>query len=74
MTEGIDEIYKQRKEERYWELYLATLPLNEKSYEDWRKDMKKGSSDQTNNSVTKTDVETAINQSKSILSNFNPLK
>lgn len=65
---------KQQAEEKYWEMYLASMPFVEVSYNEWRKGINKGSSVQTNNSFTKKDIETAINQSKSILSNFNPLK
>lgn len=73
-SEGIDELFNQQKEERWWELYLATLPLNEKTYECWRKEMEKEiSTKPTNSSLTKKEIEASINKAQNILDNFNPL-
>lgn len=75
-SSGIDELYHIKNEEKWWEMYLATLPLNEKSYDEWKKESLKGSDLSINKSeeLSVEYVETAIKKSQDILSNFNPLK
>lgn len=68
-------LYKQQQEEKWWELYLATLPLNDKSFEDWKKESSKGSYSYSNNvdiEISKSDVDTIIKNSQNILSGFKP--
>lgn len=56
-------------------MYLATLPLNSKSYEEWKKEIIKEQLSNSNNiSLTKKEIETAKNKAENILSNFNPYK
>lgn len=66
-------MYHQKNEERWWEMYLATLPLNEQSFDEWRKGSTKNISTQPKD-ITKEYIETAKNKAQNILSNFNPLK
>ncbi len=66
-------MYHQKTEEKWWEMYLATLPLNEQSYDDWRKASTKESAS-LSDIYTKEYVETAKNKAQNILDNFNPLK
>lgn len=72
--EGIDEILKAEKEEKWWELYLGTLPLNDLSYEDWKNEQmygtKKGVKAITE--LKQEEIETAVNHANSILNNFTP--
>ena len=70
----VDELYHLKNEDRWWEMYLATLPLNDKSYDEWKKQSTKGNKATSTDEITKEYVETAIEKSKNILSNFNPLK
>lgn len=72
LSEGIDFLYEQVEEEKWWNLYLATLPLNDKSYQDWKKDMQGGTSISRTENTTKIDVDTVIQNSQNILSGFKP--
>lgn len=73
LSNGIDELIERKNEDRWWEMYLATLPLNEMSYEDWKKASLNNSS-KKEKSLSKKEVETTVNKSQQILSNFKPLK
>lgn len=55
-------------------MYLATVPMNDKSYDDWRKEMREGTPTSNDVSLTRKEVETSINKAEKILSNFNPYK
>lgn len=70
LNEVIDFVFKQTQEEKWWELYLATLPLNEKSYDAWKKEMQGA----TNNvaSTMQIDAQQVIKKSQDILSGFKP--
>ncbi len=76
LTQSLDDIvtfvYKQSQEDKWWELYLATLPLNEKSYDDWKKEMQGQTRHQTNEVTSKVDAEKIIEKSQNILSGFKP--
>lgn len=71
---GIDELYRQKSEEKWWEMYLATLPMNDKSFEEWRREALKGRPTNSNNSLSKKEVEVAKNKAENMLCNFNPYK
>lgn len=73
---GINKILEEVQEEKWWNMYLATLPLNEKSYEDWKNELKYGSNKNLGHvkELSKNEIETAVKNANSILSNFNPLK
>ena len=73
LIEHIDFLTQQTQEEKWWELYLATLPLNEKPYEEWKKESQKSSNKTGSNILTsKIDAEETIKKSKDILSGFKP--
>lgn len=74
LVKGIEELYHQKNEERWWEMYLATLPMNDKSFDDWRREAQKGQPTNSSNSLTKSEIEVAKNKAENILSNFNPYK
>ena len=69
-TESIEYLVKQNNEDKYWEMYLATLPLNEKSYDEWRKEGEKVKSE--NSTITKDEAENIAQNSQNILSGFKP--
>lgn len=68
--ESIDYLLEQKNEDRYWEMYLATLPLNDKSYEDWRKES--ASNTKENSDITIDQAENIAQNSQNILSGFKP--
>lgn len=56
-------------------MYLSTLPYNDKSYEEWKKELQQGQPSNSNNvSLTTKELETAKYKAENILSNFNPYK
>ena len=65
-------IYEQTNEDKYWQMYLSTLPLNDKSYNDWKKEVKGGTSTSNDTNFTKEDADTVIKNSQDILSGFKP--
>jgi hypothetical protein len=69
--ECVEFIHKQSQEEKWWEMYLATLPLNDKSFIDWKAENSK-SETTTNSNITKDDLDTIIENSQNILSGFKP--
>ena len=52
-----------------WELYLATLPYNEKSYVEWKAEIQQRPQTQEN---FETDIETIRKQANNILKNTKP--
>ena len=73
LIEHIDFLIEQTQEEKWWELYLATLPLNERPYAEWKKESQ-GNTNKSNFSIltSKIDAEETIKKSKDILSGFKP--
>lgn len=67
----VDKIYEQSQEEKWWEMYLATLPLNDKSYVDWKKESQ-GMKNTENTNLTNEDLDTIVENSRNILSGFKP--
>lgn len=74
--EGIDELVKAEKDEKWWEMYLATLPLNDKSFMDWKNEQIYGTkkSVDTFTELNSEEIETAVKNANSILNNFTPPK
>ena len=72
LIDHIDFLFKQVNEEKWWSLYLATLPLNEKSFEEWKKESQGGTTRISSNPTSKVDAEETIKKSKNILSGFKP--
>ena len=72
--EGIDEILKAEREEKWWEMYLGTLPLNDKSFDDWKCEQMYGTKRNvgTITELKQEEIETAVNQANSILNSFTP--
>lgn len=71
-SELIDFLIDQKNEDRWWELYLATLPLNDKSYEDWKKESQGNKISHESTNYSKDDLDTIIKNSQDILSGFKP--
>lgn len=70
--ELVDFLIEQKLEDKWWELYLATLPLNDKSYEDWKKESQGNKISNNNSNYSKDDVDTIVKNSQNILSGFKP--
>lgn len=72
--EGIDELIKADKDDKWWEMYLATLPLNDKSFMDWKNEQLYGNKKgvDTFTELNNEEIETAVKNANSILENFTP--
>lgn len=79
-SNAIDFIFKEDENEKLWDLYLHTLPLNEKSFEDWKNGIIASPSNVTEMNVDKTanmtkeEVDATIQKTQKILRNFKPPK
>lgn len=73
LSELIDMLLKKQDEEKLWEMYLATAMVNEKSFEDWKKEIldlnKKKNKPKT---MSKQEQREIIDSSQKILSGFKP--
>ncbi|MCI8654969.1 MAG: hypothetical protein HFJ48_03730 [Clostridia bacterium] len=68
----IDMLLKKQDEEKLWEMYLATAIINEKSFEEWKKEIL-GTKNKTNyKAMTKKEYEKTIQKSEEILRGFKP--
>lgn len=73
-SEGIIELLKAEKDEKWWEMYLATLPLNDKPFIEWKNEQIYGNRKGVNTfkELNKDEIETAVKNANSILDNFTP--
>lgn len=67
LTSGIETIYKNYNEDKLYNHYLATLPLNDLSYVDWKNEVLV-----SNSKNVEVDLETTKKQAKEILKNTKP--
>ena len=65
---GIANIWDETQNDKNWEYYLSNNPMNEVSFEDWKKEMRAKAQAQT--PMSKAKVEATIEKSQNILNNF----
>ena len=70
LSEGIDTIYQQIDEEKMWQLYLS-IPMKEKSYNDWKNDVLSANEEKPTFEVAE-DLENVKNKARNMLKNFKP--
>lgn len=71
LSEFVDMILKKQDEEMLWEMYLATLPFNEKTFNDW-KDGIAGSNNTKVTKMSKKEIDATIKKAEEILRGFKP--
>ena len=72
LSEGIDTIYKQTDEDKLWQLYLS-IPMKEKSYEDWKNEILFKDKEQEQDSFEVAEnLEEVKNKVRNILKTFKP--
>ena len=72
LSEGIDTIYKQTDEDKLWQLYLS-IPMKEKSYEDWKNEVLFKDKEQEQDSFEVAEnLEEVKNKVRNILKTFKP--
>ena len=73
LSEFVDGVLKKRDDDMLWEMYLATLPHNEKSFNNWRQEILKTTNKQQNVKImSKKEIDATIKKSQEILSGFKP--
>ncbi len=68
---GILNIWDTTQDEKSWDYYLSNNPMNNKSFEDWKKDTQ--TKHQAQAPMSKTQVVATVEKSQNILKNFKPL-
>lgn len=68
---GVRNIWETTQDEKAWEYYLSNNPMNNKSFEDWKKDTQKQA--QAQKPMSKAQVDATVEKSQNILKNFKPL-
>lgn len=72
LNDGIDVIYKQKEEEKIWQLYLS-IPIKEQSYDEWKYEItSKNQELEKPNFEVAEDIEEIKNKSRNMLKNFKP--
>ena len=76
LSEFIDIILYKEDEEKFWELYLASLPYNEMSFTEWKKEVNKKDKINVNKTInmSKAEFDATIKKSEEILRGFRPPK
>ena len=69
---GVINIWETYKDDKNWDYYLSNNPMNNKSFEDWKKETQTKQEAQT--PLSKAQVGATVEKSQNILKNFNPLK
>lgn len=68
---GIANIWDESEDEKSWQLYLSLNPLNEKSFTEWKKEMRE--KQQAKRPMSKAEIDATVEKSQKILKNFKPL-
>ena len=70
LSDGIDTIYKQVNEDKFWQLYLS-IPMKEQSYVEWKNEIIARNDEKPKFEVAE-DLENVKNKARNILKNFKP--
>ena len=69
---GIANIWETTQDDKSWDYYLSNNPMNNKSFEDWKKENR--TKQEAHTPLSKAQVGATVEKSQNILKNFNPLK
>ena len=67
-----DMLIKKVDEEKLWEVYLASIYVNQKSFDDWKKELTENNSNVNMSKMSKREIDATIKKSQEILSGFKP--
>lgn len=70
LDQFVDMLITKVDEEKLWEVYLASIYVNQKSFDDWKKEIRKESIDVPR--MSKREIDATIKKSQEILSGFKP--
>lgn len=65
---GIANIWETTQDDKCWDYYLSNNPMNNKSFEDWKKETQGKHENQK--AMSKKQVEATVEKSQGILKNF----
>lgn len=68
---GIANIWETTQDEKSWDYYLSNNPMNNKSFEDWKKETQ--TKHLAQKPLSKEQVVATVEKSQNILKNFKPL-
>lgn len=71
-ADGINTIWNEYQDQKNWELYLSLNPLNEKSFTEWKKEMREKQKAHT--PMSKAEVCATVEKSQMLLKGFKPPK
>ena len=69
-AEGVANIYETTQEEKMWNFYLSNNPMNNKSYDEWKKEAQRKA--HTQKPMSREEVEATVEKSQNILKDFVP--
>lgn len=72
LSELIDTLLKKRDEEMLWEMYLVTLPYNDKSFNDWKQETFGTRTKSKELKMSKKEIDATIKKTQEILRGFKP--
>ncbi len=72
LCELVDTLIKKRDEEMMWDMYLATLLHNNKSFNEWKKEILGTSTSNKATKMSKKEIDATIKKSQRILCGFKP--
>lgn len=68
IVDGVINIWETADDDKAWEMYLSNNPYNEKSFEDWKKELQQ----KTPKAMSEAEIGATIEKSQNILKNFKP--
>lgn len=72
LSELVDTLLKKQDEEKMWEMYLATLPYNNKSFNEWKQETLGAGTKRKKQKMSKKEIDATIKKSQDILRGFKP--
>ena len=72
LSELVATLLKKRDEEMLWEMYLVSLPYNNKSFNDWKQEILGTGTKRKKQKMSKKEIDATIKKSQEILCGFKP--
>ncbi len=72
LNELVNMLIRKQDEDKLWEMYLATLPYNSKSFNDWKDETLGKGIKNVNVKMNKKEIDATIKKSQDILRGFKP--
>ena len=77
-AQAVEKIKLKSEEEKLWQMYLATQPYNDLSFEEWKEKVYKKTAEKfykkRTTKMSKLEIDATINKANQILKGFKPPK